>query len=67
MIKKTLLSISFCALSICALAQETPAVNNKSFGQGVAAGNLLPIEKMESAMGDKKTAEMKVTGEVVEV
>lgn len=67
MIKKTLLSISFCALSICAIAQETPTVNNKSFGQGVTSGNLIPIEKMESAMGDKKTAEMKVTGEVVEV
>lgn len=67
MIKKTLLSITFCASSICALAQESPAVSGKSFGAGVTAGNLLPIEKMESAMGDKKAADMKVTGEVVDV
>lgn len=65
--KKILLSLGFCALSFCALAQNTTGIPGKSFGNGVTAGNLIPVAKMESAMGDQKTAEMKITGEVVEV
>ena len=65
--KKLLLSLTFCAFSICAFAQETQSLNGKSFGTGVVAGDILPIAKMESAMGDKSTADLKVTGEVIAV
>lgn len=65
--KKLLLSLTFCAFSICAFAQETQGLNGKSFGTGVVAGDILPIAKMESAMGDKSIADLKVTGEVVAV
>ncbi|WP_316842986.1 DUF4920 domain-containing protein [Pedobacter gandavensis] len=65
--KKILLSLGFCALSLCTLAQDTTSLPGKSFGNGVSAGNLLPVSKIESAMGDQKIAEMKITGEVVEV
>lgn len=66
--KKILLGITLCVLSFCASAQEIQGLNGKSYGQGVSAGGTtVPVEKMEAAMGDKKTAEMKVIGEVVEV
>ncbi|MBB2150952.1 DUF4920 domain-containing protein [Pedobacter gandavensis] len=65
--KKILLSLGFCALSFWAIAQDTAGIPGKSFGTGVTTGNLLPVSKIDAAMGDQKTAEMKITGEVVEV
>ncbi|WP_316822055.1 DUF4920 domain-containing protein [Pedobacter gandavensis] len=65
--KKILLSLSFSVLSICAMAQDSSSLPGRAFGSGVTTGDLLPVSKIESAMGDKKTAEMKITGEVVEV
>lgn len=65
--KKIILSLSFCALSFCATAQDTAGISGKSFGSGVTPGNLLPVSKIATTMGDQNTAEMKITGEVVEV
>ena len=65
--KKTFLSLCLSTLSICAMAQDHTAVQGKSFGTGVSSDNLIPAAKMESTMGDEKTLEMKITGQVVEV
>lgn len=65
--KRILLSLCFSTLSICAMAQDNTALQGTSFGTGVTSGNLIPAAKMESTMGDEKTVEMKITGQVVEV
>lgn len=65
--KKVLLSLCLSAFSICAMAQDNTPLQGKSFGTGVTSGNLIPAAKMESTMGDEKTVDMKITGQVVEV
>ncbi|TDQ09385.1 DUF4920 domain-containing protein [Pedobacter metabolipauper] len=66
-IKKFILGLTLCMLTTFVFAQETKPVDGKSFGEGVTQGNIQPVAKMETAMGDKKAADMKITGEVVEV
>jgi len=63
--KKIILSISFCLFGAIAFAQT--AYTGQKFGEEVKPGDIKPAAKMEAAMGDKKTAEMKIEGKVVEV
>lgn len=65
--KKIFLIVFLCATSLIGFAQENQPLKGKSFGTGVNAGNLVPVSKMESAMGTLKTTEMKVEGQVVDV
>jgi len=63
--KNIILSISFCLFATVAFAQTT--YTGQKFGEEIKPGNVKPAAKMEAAMGDKKTAEMKIEGKVVEV
>lgn len=63
--KKIILSISFCLFAAIAFAQT--AYTGQKFGEEVKPGGVKPAAKMEAAMGDKKTAEMKIEGKVVDV
>jgi len=63
--KKIILSISFCLFAAIAFAQT--AYTGQKFGEEVKPGDVKPAAKMETAMGDKKSAEMKIEGKVVEV
>ncbi|PST84899.1 DUF4920 domain-containing protein [Pedobacter yulinensis] len=65
--KKLILTLAIAALSTATFAQQTE-LKGKSFGTGVSAdGNILAAAKMEQAMGDNKTADLKIQGEVVDV
>lgn len=63
--KKIILSISFCLFGALAFAQT--AYTGQKFGEEVKPGDVKPAAKMEAAMGDKKTTEMKIEGKVVDV
>jgi len=65
--KKLILSLSFCLFTAMAFAQATDTLSGQSFGDGVLPGDLKQVEKVGSVMGEKTTADMKITGEVVEV
>jgi hypothetical protein len=65
--KKIILSLTICLLTIFVYAQESKSLEGKAFGTGVKEGHLVPAAKMEATMGTEKTAEMKITGEVVGV
>ena len=65
--RSPLLTLAICFIAFGAFAQEPRQVNPTTFGEGVKPGKKVPVEKMEAAMGDKKTADLQITGEVVEV
>ncbi|RZK82436.1 MAG: DUF4920 domain-containing protein [Pedobacter sp.] len=66
-IKSIILGLTMVLTGIYANAQEVKQESPKTFGEGVKPGTVHPVAKMEAAMGDKKTADMKITGEVVGV
>lgn len=59
--------LAILLISASSFAQDAPAKKPTTFGEGVKPGKKVPVEKMEAAMGDKKTADLQITGEVVEV
>jgi len=63
--KKIILSLSFCLLTALSFAQAT--YSGQKFGEEVKPGDVKPAAKMEAAMGDKKTVDMKIEGKVVDV
>ena len=63
--KKIILSLSFCLSVAFAFAQT--AYNGQKFGEEVKPGDVKPAAKMEVAMGDKKTVDMKIEGKVIDV
>lgn len=63
--KKIILSLSFCLFTVLTFAQT--AYNGQKFGEEVKPGNVKPAAKMEAAMGDEKTVDMKIEGKVVDV
>jgi len=63
--KKIILSISFCLFVAFAFAQT--AYTGQKFGEEVKPGDVKPAAKMEAAMGDKKTVDMKIEGKVLDV
>jgi len=63
--KKIILSLSFCLFTVLTFAQT--AYKGQKFGEEVKPGNVKPAAKMEAAMGDKKTIDMKIEGKVVDV
>jgi hypothetical protein len=65
--RKTILTITVCLLTVFAYAQESQSYQGKIFGEGVKQGNVVPAEKMEATMGTEKTADMKISGEVQNV
>lgn len=65
--KKVILSLTICLLSIFVYAQGGKPLEGKAFGTGVKEGNLVPAAKMETSMGTEKAADMKITGEVLGV
>lgn len=65
--KSFILGVAFSMLAVCAFAQEANKKETKTFGEGVKMVNVKPVAKMEAAMGDKAAADMKITGEVVDV
>ena len=65
--KALILSLAISIITTVSFAQESKTVNPTSFGEGVKPGKKFPVEKMEAAMGDKKTADLQITGEVVDV
>jgi len=66
-IKALILSFAISIIAINTFAQDGKTTPPTSFGEGVKPGKKYPVEKMEAAMGDKKTADLQITGEVVEV
>jgi hypothetical protein len=66
-IKALILSVSICLIALGSFAQESKPTTPTTFGEGVGSGKKVPVEKMEAAMGDKKTADLQITGEVVDV
>ena len=65
--KSFILGIALSMLAVCSFAQETNKKETKTFGEGVKMVNVKPVAKMEAAMGDKTAADMKISGEVVDV
>jgi len=63
--KKIILSLGFCLFGAIAFAQTT--FTGQKFGEEVKPGDVKPAAKIEAEMGNKKTAEMKIEGKVVEV
>lgn len=63
--KKIILSLSFCLFTVLTFAQI--AYSGQKFGEEVKPGDVKPAAKMEAAMGDKKTVDMKIEGKVVDV
>ncbi len=63
--KKIILSLSFCLFTVLTFAQT--AYNGQKFGEEVKPGNVKPAAKMEAAMGNEKTVDMKIEGKVVDV
>ncbi len=63
--KKIILSLSFCLFTALSFAQA--AYSGQKFGEEVKPGDVKPAAKMEAAMGDKKTVDMKIQGKVVDV
>ncbi|QXU41058.1 DUF4920 domain-containing protein [Pedobacter sp. D749] len=63
--KKIILSLSFCLLTALSFAQTT--YTGQKFGEEVKPGDVKPAARMEAAMGDKKTVDMKIEGKVVDV
>ena len=63
--KKIILSLSFCLFAVMGFAQAT--YTGQKFGEEVKPGDVKPAAKMEAAMGDKKTVDMKIEGKVVDV
>ncbi|WP_316737927.1 DUF4920 domain-containing protein [Pedobacter aquatilis] len=63
--KKIILSLSFCLFAAATFAQAD--FKGQKFGDAVAPGDVKPAAKMEAAMGDKKVADMKIEGKVVDV
>jgi len=66
-LKALIPGLAMCFIGFAAIAQDATPAKPNTFGEGVKPGKKYPVEKMEAAMGDKKTAEMQITGEVVEV
>lgn len=63
--KKIILSLSLCLFTALSFAQTT--YTGQKFGEEVKPGDVKPAAKMEAAMGDKKTVDMKIEGRVVDV
>ncbi|MFD2285547.1 DUF4920 domain-containing protein [Pedobacter petrophilus] len=63
--KKIIISLSFCLFAIAGYAQT--AYTGRKFGEEVKPGEVKPAAKMEAAMGNKTTADMKIQGKVVDV
>jgi len=63
--KKIFLGLSFCLFTTIAFAQT--AYTGQKFGEEVIPGNVNAAAKMEAAMGDQKTVDMKIEGKVVDV
>jgi len=66
-LKALIAGLAMCFIGFASIAQDATPAKPNTFGEGVKPGKKYPVEKMEAAMGDKKTAEMQITGEVVEV
>ncbi len=47
-----------------AFAQTAPQIKGKAFGEGVTEGGIITTAEIEKTLGDKKKADMKVTGVV---
>ncbi|MHA4893661.1 DUF4920 domain-containing protein [Pedobacter sp. PWIIR3] len=66
--KTSIIGFTFCLITMCASAQEAiKQIAPKTFGEGVKLVNIKPVAKMEAAMGDKDSVNMKISGEVVDV
>ena len=65
--KKLMLCLSFCLFTAIAFAQSANTLSGQSFGDGVSPGALKQASAVAATMGEKTTADMKITGEVVEV
>lgn len=63
--KKIILSICFGLFAIAGFSQT--AYTGQKFGEEVKPGDVKTAAKMEAAMGSKTTADMKITGKVVDV
>jgi Domain of unknown function (DUF4920) len=63
--KKIILSLSFCLFTALSFGQA--AYTGQKFGEEIKPGGVKPAAKMEAAMGDKKTVDMKIEGKVVDV
>ncbi|SER13399.1 DUF4920 domain-containing protein [Pedobacter rhizosphaerae] len=63
--KRIILILGFCLTAVLGFAQTD--FKGQQFGEGVKAGNVKPAAKMESAMGDQQSVDMKIEGKVVDV
>jgi len=63
--KKIILSLTFALVATFTFAQSD--YKGEKFGEEVKPGNINAVAKVESVMGDNKTANMKVEGKVIEV
>ncbi len=58
-------SLSFCLVATLTFAQSV--YKGQKFGTDVKPGEVKSVAKIETAMGENKTAEMKIEGKVVDV
>lgn len=64
MMKKLIVSLTFCLIATFTFAQQDAPKN--VFGTGVT-GKTQPVAKIEKLLGDKTSADMKIRGKVIEV
>lgn len=66
--KKIILSLCLLlGVVITTFAQDAKQFEGKAFGTGVEKGKLIPAAKMEASMGENQIADLKISGEVLDV
>ncbi len=55
------------AIAVQAQPPKTPATPGTTFGEAVTASNATAVAELPNLMADKQTAEVKITGKVLEV
>jgi len=63
--KKIILSIIICICASVTMAQKP--LKGQKFGEEFVPNDVKPAGKMEAAMGESKSADMKIEGKVVDV
>ena len=65
--KKIILSIAFCMVTVFAFAQDANSYQGISFGDGVKKGDVITTAEVNAKLGDSIKKDMKVTGVVTSV
>lgn len=65
--KRIVLTLICALFAAYSFAQNADSYEGQAFGDGVTKGGVITADKVESKLGKKEQADMKVTGQVVQV